>query len=201
MPAESLTQVVDEHDQPIDVQRRDYIQKHGLWHRIAGVWIVDGATGDMLVQTRQSGRGLDDNKLDSSASGHGDPGEDYFDIGMREVGEEIGVYLNKGQLERIAYFSTQNTNGDKILNRFIQVLLARVGKEAIKLSMDDKELAGVEWLSAEEVEDLVVNHPDQTVPGFIIAWYLYNGHPIPENVIAENNVKVIEPAGAAQAEG
>lgn len=192
MPAESLTQVVDEHDQPIDVRRRDYIQRHGLWHRVTGVWIVDEATGDMLVQKRQAGRGLDDNKLDSSASGHVDPGEDYRTTAVREAFEEIGVQPQKDQLEEIAYFQSQNTNGDKILNRFTKVFIARVGKEAIKLSVDEVELSGIEWMPADDVADLVTNHPERTVPGFIIAWYLHNGLPVPKDVAIENNLKVIE---------
>lgn len=194
MPAESLTQVVDEHDRPTDVQRRDYIQKNGLWHRIVGVWIIDEATGDMLVQTRQFGRGLDDGKLDSSASGHVDPEEDYIDTARREAQEEIGVRIEEGQLEQIAYFRTENVNGDKVLNRFTKVFVAQVGREAIRLSVDEIELGGVQWLPAEEVADLVTNHPEKTVPGFILAWYLHNGLPVPEDIVTENNVKVIEPA-------
>ena len=190
MPAESLTQVVDEHDNPVDVQRRDYIQKKGLWHRVVGLWIVDEATGDMLVQTRQSGRGLDDGKLDSSASGHVDPGEDYIDTAVREASEEIGVSLEKDDLEEIAYFQTQNTSGDKILNRFTKVFLVRLGREALELSIDDAELGGVEWLSAAKVAGLATNHPEQTVPGFVIAWHLSTGRPIPENIVAENNLKI-----------
>lgn len=191
MPAESPTQVVDERDQPTDIQRRDYIQENGLWHRIVGVWVVDEATGDMLVQTRQAGRGLDDNKLDSSASGHVDPGEDYEQTAVREAGEEIGVHLAPNQLEQIAYFRTESATQDKILKRFTKVFIARVGKEVIRLSIDNKELGGAEWLSADKVADLVTNHPDQTVPGFVIAWYLHKGLPIPEEMIAKNRVKVI----------
>jgi 8-oxo-dGTP diphosphatase len=192
MPAESPTLVVNENDEPSGVQRRDYIQRNGLWHRIVGVWIVDEVTGDMLVQKRQYGRGLDDGKLDSSASGHVDPGEDFIDTAVREVREEIGVRLDKDQLVQIAYFRTENTNGDKTLNRFTKVFIARLGKEAIELSIDSKELGDVEWLSAGKVTDLVTKHQDQTVPGFVIAWYLHNGLPIPDGVVAENNVVVIE---------
>jgi isopentenyldiphosphate isomerase len=196
MPAESLTLVVDKNDEPAGVERRDYIQQNGLWHRIIGVWIID-TDGNMLVQRRQLGRGLDDNKLDSSASGHVDPKEDYEEAARREVSEELGVHLGEDQLESIAHFRTQNTAQNKLLNRFTKVFVARVERKAIKLSVDEKELGGVEWLSSDEVADLVTNHPDQTVPGFVIAWYLYNGLSVPQEVIAENSLKVIEPVQAA----
>lgn len=190
MPAHSPTQVVDETDQPIGVETRSDIHAQGLWHRIIGVWLMDG-DGNLLMQRRQSGRGLDDDKLDGSASGHVDPGESYEQAAIREASEELGVTLSLDDLEEVAYFKSQATHLDKQLNRFTKLFIARVDRDNLEVTHKQDELSDTVWMSSNEVKDLVTETPERTVPGIVIAWHIWQGVDIPANVTTENQVQVI----------
>jgi isopentenyldiphosphate isomerase len=192
MPAESLTQVVDEDDKPVGVEARWLVQQKGLRHRVVGVWLCDEDTGDILLQKRLSGRGLDDGRLDSSASGHVDPDEDYETTAVRETREELDIHIEKQALEEIAYFRSQATQETKTLNRFTKVFRVKVARKVLEnVSIQEAELASTKILSQAEFDGLVQDHPDETVPGVAIAHYIDKGLVIPENIVVENQVMVL----------
>ncbi|MDO8581956.1 MAG: NUDIX domain-containing protein [bacterium] len=85
---------VDEHDKELGIIEKEKAHREGLCDRIVIVYVTR-ANGDILVQER-----MDDGRLDHSAAGHVDPGEDYFTAAMRELKEELGVVADLTEIGR-----------------------------------------------------------------------------------------------------
>ncbi len=85
---------VDKNDNELGVVPIEKAHREGLCDRIVIVYVTRG-NGDILVQER-----MDDGRLDHSAAGHVDPGEDYFTAATRELKEELGVVADLTEIGR-----------------------------------------------------------------------------------------------------
>jgi 8-oxo-dGTP pyrophosphatase MutT (NUDIX family) len=139
----------------------------------------------MLLQVRKDGRGLNDGQVDSSASGHVDPGEDYTQTALRETSEELGIKITADDLQEIAYFKTDAIDGEKKLNRFTKVFLVELGDRAVNVCIQPDELESAEWWSEKQIEDALRTNPKQFVPGFRVAWCVSHSLAIPEELKEE----------------
>jgi isopentenyl-diphosphate delta-isomerase type 1 len=88
--SEELLEIVDENDRVIGTEHRGVIHEKGLMHRSAQV-LVFNARGDLFLQKRSLSKDEFPGLWDSSAAGHVDPGESYFDCARRELAEELGI--------------------------------------------------------------------------------------------------------------
>ncbi len=109
--------MVDENDNDLEVVSRERTHKEGLLHRIAVVYLVRD-NGDVLVQERMSGR------LDHSAAGHVDLGEDYFTAAKRELKEELGVDCELVELGKIMSDEVEPEAGENRIRHFSMVYVA-----------------------------------------------------------------------------
>ncbi|MEU7765734.1 NUDIX domain-containing protein [Nocardia sp. NPDC049190] len=95
--AESIA-VYDRQGNPIGAADRATVYRDGLWHASAGV-LVRSPDGDRIYVHRRT-----DTKMvfagmhDCLAGGVVEPGESPRDTAVREVGEELGIMLGRGDL-------------------------------------------------------------------------------------------------------
>jgi len=61
-----------------------------LMHRAVHI-LVFNSSGELFIQKRSMSKDNDPGLWDSSAAGHVDSGEDYYDCAIRELGEELGI--------------------------------------------------------------------------------------------------------------
>ena len=83
--------VCDAEDRVIGQARRADVHSQNLLHRAVHIWVFR-STGQLVVQRRSASKDQYPNGLTSSASGHLDTGEDYLTAGLRELGEELGLF-------------------------------------------------------------------------------------------------------------
>jgi isopentenyldiphosphate isomerase len=88
--SEELLDVVDADDRVIGVKTRGEIHAQGLMHRAVHI-LVFNSGGELFIQKRSMSKDNDPGLWDSSAAGHVDSGEDYYDCAIRELGEELGL--------------------------------------------------------------------------------------------------------------
>jgi isopentenyl-diphosphate delta-isomerase type 1 len=93
--SEEYFDVVDARDAVIGRASRREVHARGLWHRAVHVMVFDAA-GRVLLQRRSALKDVAPRLWASSCSGHVDAGEEYDPAALRELGEEIGVYLTAG---------------------------------------------------------------------------------------------------------
>ena len=88
--SEELLDVVDANDRVIGVKTRGEIHAQGLMHRAAHI-LVFNTSGELFIQKRSMSKDNNPGLWDSSAAGHVDSGENYYDCAIRELGEELGI--------------------------------------------------------------------------------------------------------------
>ncbi len=88
---DEIFDVCDSEDRVIGQARRADVHANNLIHRAVHVWVFR-STGQLVVQLRSASKDQYPNGLTSSASGHLDTGEDYLTAGLRELGEELGLF-------------------------------------------------------------------------------------------------------------
>ena len=68
----------------------DVLGRPGFNRRISAVFLVT-SNNEVLIQRRSATLGLSPNKLDFSAAGHVNEGDDYLTSAQAELREELGV--------------------------------------------------------------------------------------------------------------
>ena len=101
--SQELLDVVDEKDRVTGVKTRGEIHALGLMHRAVHILVFNN-NGELFVQKRSMSKDNNPGLWDSSAAGHVDSGEDYYDCAVRELGEELGISVTTPleQLFRLA---------------------------------------------------------------------------------------------------
>ncbi len=101
--SQELLDVVDENDRVTGVKTRGEIHALGLMHRAVHI-LVFNSGGELFIQKRSMRKDNNPGLWDSSAAGHVDSGEDYYDCAIRELGEELGIRVTAPleQLFRLA---------------------------------------------------------------------------------------------------
>ncbi|MGH7972763.1 MAG: NUDIX hydrolase, partial [Limisphaerales bacterium] len=92
--SEEIFDVVDDKDQVVGKRTRDEVHRLGLMHRAVHV-LVFNAHGQVFLQKRSMKKDRQPGLWDSSTSGHLDSGETYDHCAIRELGEEIGLFLTE----------------------------------------------------------------------------------------------------------
>lgn len=92
--ADEWFDVVNDRDEVIGRETRRVVHATGLWHRAVHVLVFNRA-GEIFLQKRSMLKDLSPGLWDSSCSGHLDSGEDYDTAAVRELGEEIGLKVDR----------------------------------------------------------------------------------------------------------
>jgi len=91
--SQELLDVVDENDRVTGVKTRGEIHALGLMHRAVHI-LVFNSSAELFIQKRSMSKDNNPGLWDSSAAGHVDSGEDYYDCAIRELGEELGIKVS-----------------------------------------------------------------------------------------------------------
>jgi isopentenyl-diphosphate Delta-isomerase len=130
----------------------------GLTRRIAAVFIFNSA-GEVLIQ-RRSAFVLSPNLLDFSAAGHVNEGDTYLTSAQKETSEELG--LNISDLKLV-------TPPFKVLYMFMSVFKTVI-EDGKQITIDTDEVAGVRWVTMEELKAMIERHPSQFTEPFLATW-------------------------------
>jgi len=91
--SQELLDVVDENDRVTGVKTRGEIHALGLMHRAVHI-LVFNSSAELFIQKRSMSKDNNPGLWDSSAAGHVNSGEDYYDCAIRELGEELGISVS-----------------------------------------------------------------------------------------------------------
>ena len=92
--SDELLDVVDDNDEVVAVKKRGEIHAARLMHRAVHI-LVFNSRGELFLQKRSMSKDEQPGKWDSSAAGHVDSGEDYLQCAERELGEELGIVVER----------------------------------------------------------------------------------------------------------
>ena len=80
---------------------RKEAHEHGLWHRSVGLWLFT-KDGRVAIQRRSLFKDTNPGKWQKSVAGHVSSGQSVFDAVLNEAREELGIELERDDVEFIA---------------------------------------------------------------------------------------------------
>ena len=158
--ADELIDIVDENLVPLGTAMKSEAHAAGLWHFSIHCWIVRGEEpGYVLFQKRAGTKDLYPDKLDITAAGHYQAGEEPAD-GTREILEELGIDVPFGELIPLG-IKVDLGKTETILNReFCRTYLHRRDAEPASYSPDPEEVEGLVQVAIDEGLDLMSGRRD-----------------------------------------
>ena len=144
--------IVDENNNPIGiVKEKEQAHKEGYFHRSVHIWIIND-NSEILLQKRAPDQKYP-NKWDISSAGHIKAGEGTIEAAIREVYEELGINIDKKDLEFIGI-----NKSDKPHNKEFQyIYLYRTNKKENEFIFRDGEVVCVKYFTYEEFKEMVLN--------------------------------------------
>ena len=164
MPEEYFD-IVNQKNEVIGQEVRRIVHKTGLWHRGVHVFLF---TPDrrLLIQKRGTAQDTFPGRLDCSVSEHLKVGESYFDAAVRGLHEELG--LDGISLTRLVQFKMNYGPNDNEFSELFEGVF-----DGNSLETDPKEVAGIEFYTVHQLEEMIVSEQALFAPWFIqlIRWY------------------------------
>lgn len=152
-----------------EIASRDDCHAKGLWHKAVVVFIVSSDNKKVLLQQRSASKKLWPNLWDITAGGHVFAGELGYEAVIRETKEEIGVELNKNDLEFIGATTSKNVKGDIINCHYNEYYIAHSDIDASSITLQEEEVQDIKWFSKEEIINRV-NNDYKDLTGKIGVW-------------------------------
>tara|TARA_R110000868_G_scaffold190862_1_gene434917 strand:- start:216272 stop:216781 length:510 start_codon:yes stop_codon:yes gene_type:complete len=155
MPQE-LLDIVDADDNVIGQMPFKKAHEAGALHRFTRV-LLQNSRGDFVLQVRAAGI-PDAGKIDAPG-GHVQSGEDYLEGAVRELQEEMGVYVEPeaftllGRIEDMSRSHIENMIGK-----------AYVAVHDGPYTIEEEELTEIKLFKADEILELVQKSPDKISP-------------------------------------
>lgn len=149
-----LLDIYDEKGNPIGTADRDVVHRDALWHKTVHCWLYD-KSGNVFFQIRK-----DAGKLYTTASGHLRAGETIQEGFAREIGEEIGVFIDASDatLVNIVPFVMDKPMKDGSVFRdraFANVYVDLYEGNYEDFCLDPEEVSGLVLVNAKETLSLL----------------------------------------------
>ena len=162
--ADELIDIYNENNESLGLEKmKSEAHKKGLWHRAAHIWIYN-SHGKILLQLRAENKELYPNMWDISAAGHVSAGEKPIISALREMEEEIGLYVKQEDLE---FFGTRKVKviyKEIINNEFYYVYFLKLDRDISQLPLQKEEVAKIQFLSIDKIEEELKMRPEKYVP-------------------------------------
>lgn len=145
-------EIVDKYDNkkiPLNKKSERHAKVPNEYRLSAHVWIVN-SQGEFLIQKRNPQK----RKYPNMWSCHGggvDTGENSLEAGIRECKEELGITLNKSDMEFVLSYKSFNLT-------FIDVYLAKADINLENLVLQEKEVCDAKWLTLDEFDNMIKNN-------------------------------------------
>ncbi len=163
--ADEFIDILNEEGEPTgEILLKSKAHANGLWHASAQVWII---TPDrkVLLQQRAANKDSYPNLWDISVAGHLSAGDTPLIAALREIEEEIGLQLNKEDLQYLKTIKRQKVPKDGFFdNEFNHLFLVKNPIEIGRLKLQESEVAAVKLMDIKFFEKSLTENQAEFVP-------------------------------------
>lgn len=156
---EEMIDVLDENGVKTgEIITRKETHKKGIWHRCIVVAIID-SNNEILMQQRSYKKDTNPGKWDVSVAGHISSGQTSLEAAIREVEEEVGIHLNKEDLQYIFTSKKESIPKEDYISRhFYDFYIAKINKIDIEhITLQECEVESAKLVNKEEFKYMVEN--------------------------------------------
>ncbi len=166
---DELLDIVTDEDIVTGQEQRSIVHQLGLQHRGAHVFLFT-ADGKMLIQKRSADRAASPSLLDCSISEHVKAGESYLEAANRGMLEEMGV--DGIELKPLLKLRMKYGPNDNEISLLYQGVV-----DPARVKFDPVEIESIQYLSGDEVDELVGKRPAACCGWFLELWHAYKNEP------------------------
>ncbi|MFC4097038.1 NUDIX hydrolase [Euzebyella saccharophila] len=114
--------------------------KNGWYHQSVHIWFYT-ENGQVLIQQRAANKDTHPLLWDVSVAGHIGAGENLLDSAVREVQEEIGLTIERNDLEKIGIFKSFHQHSETLIDKeFNHVFICKLTVPLNKLTKQESEV-------------------------------------------------------------
>ena len=144
------------------VKPKSAIKKDGDYHRVIAVLIVNN--DKILIHQRSKNKKVYPSLWSLFIRGHVQSGEDSLDAALREIKEEIGISINKNELEFLYTLKEEAKKKDYIENMFYDTYILRKNINIKNITIQKEEVDDIKYINIDEVYNLIKNGSKDFVP-------------------------------------
>ncbi|MDA2922553.1 NUDIX domain-containing protein [Patescibacteria group bacterium AH-259-L07] len=162
--ADELIDIYNENNEPLNIRKmKSEVHKNGSWHRASHIWIYN-SKGEILLQLRAENKEFYPNMWDISASGHISAGEEPIISALREMEEEIGLSVKPEDLQFFKIRKHKAVYKKLVNNEFYYVYFLNFDGDIKKLTLQDEEVAKIQFFPIDKIEEELKTSPEKYVP-------------------------------------
>lgn len=131
--------------------------KNGWFHPSTHIWFYTN-NREVLLQQRAKNKDTHPMLWDVSVAGHIGAGEDVLDSALREIEEEIGIKVNKADLQKIGYFKEVHKHSDDLIDcEYHHTFLCELKVPFNSLTKQESEVKALQLMSISQFETELKN--------------------------------------------
>ncbi|WP_234418256.1 NUDIX hydrolase [Aquimarina aquimarini] len=134
-----------------DIKLKSEAHQLGLYHASVHIWFFTDK-GEVLLQKRASNKDTYPDLWDISVAGHISAGETAQNSAIREIKEEIGIYVSTNDLKYIhTYLSEKKPKAGFYDNEFNHIYLSKLRVPITSLTLQKEEVSDITLIPIEEL--------------------------------------------------
>ncbi|WP_296728650.1 NUDIX domain-containing protein [Ruminococcus sp.] len=132
---------------------RTLVHRDGDLHPTVHIWMIKRRDGGIfvLLQKRSHEKDINPDCYDVSAAGHVSQGEEFRHTALKEVREELGLDIDRSQLEFIGLKKAEFKKDGIDDNELVAVYICREHIEIEDLTLQSSEVSEVCWAEIDEL--------------------------------------------------
>lgn len=162
--------LVNPEDSVLGLMEKQEAHINGLLHRAFSVFIFN-KKGEMLLQKRASSKYHSPNQWTNAVCSHPRENETYFEAANRRLEEELGI---KTELKEKFHFIYKADVGQNLWEHELDHVF--VGNYDGEFHLNQEEVSEVRYISMEDLDTEIKNHPEQFTEWFKIILDEYKHH-------------------------
>ncbi len=167
--ADELIDVFNDRNEPLGRPlMKSEVHRKGLWHRASSIWIYN-SKGEILLQLRATQKNLYPNVWDVCA-GHIAAGEEPIIAAVRELEEEIGLWVAPEALELYNMAPKQQVYKEIVNNEFEYIYILLWNGSITQLTMQKEEVAKIQFFNIDTLKQELETTPHHYAPP-IAHWF------------------------------
>ena len=145
-----------------EVKLRQEVHRDGDWHKAVHIWIFN-RNGEVLLQRRSPNKDCYPNMLDISCAGHLSAGDSSIDGALRELEEELGLYVDKEELKLFDCMKISRVFKETFINNeFNDLYYLITDKKTNDMTIQEEELSEIFFIPFEKLKQMI-NEKDESV--------------------------------------
>jgi isopentenyldiphosphate isomerase len=161
---DELIDIYDVNNKSLGISKmKSEAHRDGLWHR-AVIMILYNSKGEILLQKRAKDKEVYPDRWDVAAAGHVGAGEEPVTAALRELAEEIGIFVKENDLHFVGVIKARSAYLQVKDKEHVYVYFLKYDGKISDLKLQKEEVQDAKFISTDALKQEIENNFDSYVP-------------------------------------